>query len=123
MTTPSTPPSNSPFNAPSPSANNQYRHRVIQLVARDWERKTGDKLNRNLNLEATSLGHGQESGSITPAVTLTNTLVATQTISKSTKLDGDKKQVVFGSTGWGAANDGFVKLTKAEWEEEMSFWS
>ncbi|KAI9644978.1 hypothetical protein NHQ30_007013 [Ciborinia camelliae] len=98
-------------------ANEQYHHRMAQIMAEKGNNKTADKLDRNPNSEEAVFADGQTSGSVS-----TNFSVGTATSKKHADLEIDGQQRVIASTGPEVVNDGFVQLSKALKEEESSFW-
>ncbi|TEY40384.1 hypothetical protein BOTCAL_0434g00080 [Botryotinia calthae] len=139
MSPPSTPISSSPRSSPSPPSaphpnrfrdaiqpsfeteqnirefNDRYRSGIIILVAQDFEKKTGSKLNVKKNSKTAVSTNSQTPVSVPPA--------ASKTKSQREKSTADRRQIVYGSAEWHAANDGFVEMSEAEKEAEKRFWS
>ncbi|TGO48792.1 hypothetical protein BCON_0229g00040 [Botryotinia convoluta] len=125
MSSPSTPISSSPRSPPSPpgaprpnkfrdairpsvetehnikGSIDRYRGSIITLVAQHFEKKTGHKLNTSVSV---------------PPVTA-------KPKNRREKSAAGRRQVVYGSIEWHAANDGFIKRSEAEKEAERKFWS
>ncbi|KAB8291175.1 hypothetical protein EYC80_009863 [Monilinia laxa] len=95
------------------NANNQYKHRITQLMENEREKKTEEKLNNKSNSKPGDLADGHSSSSAT-IIKVTKSL---------TQLATDEQQMASGSNEWKAASDGFVESSKAIDEEERLFWS
>ncbi|KAF7951824.1 hypothetical protein EAE96_007122 [Botrytis aclada] len=139
MSPPSTPISSSPRSPPSPpgaprprkfrdamrpsmgteqdirGANDRYRGSIITLVAQDFERKTGTKLNAKQKTKIAVTADSQTSVSVP--------LATARSENRREESPVDRRQVVYGSAEWHAANDGFVEMSEGEKEAERTFWS
>ncbi|KAF7884757.1 uncharacterized protein EAF02_005093 [Botrytis sinoallii] len=94
---------------------NRYRGSIITLVAQDFEKKTGHKLNVKQKQKTAVSADSQTSASVPP--------VTAEPKNRRETIAAGTQQVVYGSAEWHAANDGFVEMSAAEKEAERKFWS
>ncbi|KAF5867628.1 uncharacterized protein Bfra_010603 [Botrytis fragariae] len=139
MSPPSTPISSSPRSPPSPPSAprpqkfrdairasveteqnirgsiDRYRGSIITLVAQDFEKKTGHKFNVKQGPKTAVSTDSQTSVSVSS--------VTAKPKNRREKSSTCRRQVIYGSIEWHAANDGFVEMSEAEKEAERRFWS
>ncbi|KAK6594110.1 hypothetical protein ACHAO1_009423 [Botrytis cinerea] len=139
MAPPSTPVSSSPRSSPSPpsaprpnkfrdairpsfeteqiirESNDRYRGGIITLIAEDFEKKIGSKLNVKPNSKTAVSADSQTLVGVPPATSKPK--------NQRVKLTTDRRQIFYESAEWHASNDGFVETSEAEKEAEKRFWS
>ncbi|TGO38836.1 hypothetical protein BHYA_0066g00240 [Botrytis hyacinthi] len=84
---------------------NRYRGSIITLVAQNFEKKFGHKLNVKQKPKTAVSTNSQASVSVLPA-----------TAEASNRRENSAVE-------WHAANDGFVEMSETEKEAEREFWS
>ncbi|TGO08933.1 hypothetical protein BTUL_0185g00100 [Botrytis tulipae] len=94
---------------------NRYRGSIITLVAQDFEKKVGHKLNMKQKPKTAVSADSQTSVNVPPATAKPK--------NRRESSAAGRQQVVYGSAAWHAANGGFVEMSEAEKEAEREFWS
>ncbi|KAF7886612.1 uncharacterized protein EAF01_011290 [Botrytis porri] len=92
-----------------------YRGSIITLVAQDFKKKIGKKLNVKQKSQTAGSADSQTSVNVPPATAKPRDRCETSA--------AGRRQVVYGSVEGHAANDGFVRRSEAEREAERKFWS
>lgn len=100
-------------------ANEQYNHRILQLMVKDWEKKSGHKFNVIADSEEEEASADTQTSN---KITRTET-AAVKPTKQSEQQAENTEQVVYGSAEWKAKNEGFVQMSKSEEEEADLFWS